>query len=97
MSTDDKERISNFEKGEFQSSNETLKQIIDDILPLFVWGNISILSGLVLVYIMDNVLLLNGKINASERIIDKTVILSLIAATVAELSIIIIAAIKKLK
>ena len=67
------------------------------MLPLFLVANIAVLVACALLYICDTSLLLYGKITAADRIIDQKVVLALIAATAAELSAIILAAINKLQ
>jgi len=79
------------------SGNETLHQIITDLLPLFRTANIFLLIALFFLFAFDCYTILTGKIEASQRIIDRTVVIAFISATAAEISVIIIAAIKKIK
>ena len=79
------------------TSNDTLKQIISDLLPLFRNANTYLLIALSVLFLSDVILLAMSKIDQSSRIIDKNVAMTLIGATAAEISVIIIAAIRKLK
>lgn len=78
-------------------ANDTLRGIIADLLPLFVNANKYLLAALAIVFLADIALLLAGKISPTERIIDRTVIMAFIAATATEISVIILASIKKLR
>ena len=77
--------------------NETLQQIISDLLPLFKTANKFLLGSLILVFAFDVLTILTGIIKASDRLIDKTVVIAFISATAAEISVIIIASIRKIK
>lgn len=88
--------ISGFETP-IDRSNETLRQIVNDLLPLFKTANQFLLGALIIVFLFDCYTIHIGIVKPSERIVDRTVIIAFISATVAEISVIIIAAIKKIK
>lgn len=79
------------------STIETLKGIIEDVLPLFLRANVAVLAACAVLFAFDVGLLLLGKISPADRIIDQKVVLALIGATAAELSVIVVTAIKMLK
>lgn len=83
--------------GHINDSNDTLKEVIDDLLPLFRQANKFLLGALFIVFSSDIILLMAGYIKAQDRIVDRYIVLSFIAATAAEISIIIVTSIKKLK
>jgi hypothetical protein len=88
--------ISNLEPS-VDLSNETLGKIITDLLPLFKLANAFLLIALFLIFLFDCYALLADKIEPNQRIVDHSVIIAFIAATAAEISVIIMAAIRKLK
>lgn len=78
-------------------SNSTLRNVIDDIIPVFRTANIFLFLSLCVVFIVDLTLVALQITKPDQRIIDKSVIISLIGATAAQISVLIVAAIKKLK
>jgi hypothetical protein len=78
-------------------SNETLREIINDLLPLFKTANHFLLGALIIVFLFDVYAILTGIIKPSDRIVDRTVLIAFISATAAEISVIIIASIRKIK
>lgn len=78
------------------SNNETLRSIVNALVPLFKIANIFVFASICIFFASDMILLWNKTIDQSHRIIDKTVVIALITAVASELSVIIIATIKKM-
>ncbi|MDA4846412.1 hypothetical protein [Hoeflea poritis] len=72
-----------------------LAKIVGDTMPLFRKANNVLLIILGIALAVDIIYLWSGYIEADQRIISSTVIVTLIGATAAEISVIILAAIAK--
>lgn len=88
--------ISILEK-EVHHINMVLSKVLGELTPLFIKGNLFIFGALIVVFAVDQIELMTGQIQPQQRIIDKAVVMALIGALAAEISVVMIAAIKKMK
>lgn len=77
--------------------NTVLSKVLGELTPLFIQGNLFIFGALIAIFACDQIELWAKQIKPEERIIDKAVVMALIAALAAEISVVMIAAIKKMK
>ena len=77
--------------------NMVLSKVLGELTPLFIKGNLFIFGALIVVFAVDQIELMTGQIQPEQRIIDKSVVMALIGALAAEISVVMIAAIRKMK
>jgi hypothetical protein len=77
--------------------NSVMDKIIGNLLPIFIIANLLLFVFIAVVFHFDRLSMIEGIIKPEDRLIDNKVIISLIAATATEISVLIIAAIKKMQ
>ncbi len=86
-----------YESIKLADKNNRLHEIVMEILPLFKIANFTLVLMLIALTAIDVIFISTKIINPTDRIIGQEIVLAYIAATAAEISAIIIAAIAKFK
>ncbi len=86
-----------YDSVHISEANEALRSVIADTLPIFRLANTALLVILFVALGIDVTLLVTHVIQPSDRLVNSSVVLALIAATAAEISAIIVAALAKFR